>query len=162
MKMFSGLTVVACLMLGTLPAQACGVAHGGGCGGESFEDLDKNHDGVVSKKEFDAYHAARFKELDANHDGKLTPEEMGGEDGMAPCDMSLDERFEDADIDHDGTLSKDEAEIGMPALFEHFDEFDTNKDGKISKDELYARLKAAHEHAPAREGLEKMAPAPKK
>lgn len=159
MKAFSGLIVAAGLLVSAPLVHACG---GGHCG-ESFEELDANHDGKISKKEFDAFHNKRFKELDANHDGKITPEEMdaGGDEPMEPCEVSFDERFEESDINHDGVLSRDEAEIGMPVVFNHFDEFDANKDGKISKEELDASLKRMHERAHERQGLDRIAPGKK-
>ncbi len=157
MKVFSGLIVAGCLLCAAAPVQACDVKHRGECDSDVFKQMDKNGDGAISKKEFDAFHNAQFREMDANKDGKITLEEMDVEHHKMkePCKVSLDERFDESDINHDGALSKDEAEIGMPALFAHFDEIDTNKDGKISKDELAVSMKKMHERHERRD-LEKM------
>jgi Ca2+-binding EF-hand superfamily protein len=155
MKAFSNLIVAACLLCAAPLVQACDPKHRGECDGEMFRQMDKNGDGAISKKEFDAYHSAQFKKLDLNHDGKITPEEMdAAHEKMAEkCDVrsdkdheSFEERFDETDIIHDGALSKDEAEIGMPMLFAHFDEIDANKDGKITKEEVAASMKKMHEH----------------
>ncbi len=164
MKAFPGIIVAGCLLCAAPLVQACDPQHHGECAGEMFKQMDKNGDGTVSKKEFEAFHAARFKELDANKDGKLVLDEMeaGHHAKMQePCDVSFDQRFDESDINHDGALSKDEAEIGMPMLFAHFDKFDTNKDGKISKDELAASMKKMHENMREKQGIEKMSPAGK-
>jgi Ca2+-binding EF-hand superfamily protein len=155
MKVFSKLILAGSLACAAPLVQACDVKHHGECGGSMFKEMDKNGDGAISKKEFDAYHSAQFKKLDLNHDGKITPEEMDAmHEKMADkCDVKsdkghegFDERFDETDINHDGALSKDEAEIGMPMLFKHFDEIDANKDGKITKEEVADSMKKMHEH----------------
>ncbi len=152
MKAFSGLIAAGCLACTVSLAQAC---DHGGHGGMYLQEMDKNGDGVVSKKEFDAFHNAQFKELDANHDGKVTAEEMDAayKKMTDKCDVkrdkgdvSFEDRFDETDINNDGLLSRDEAEIGMPMLFARFDEIDTNKDGKLSKEEVAASMKKMHEH----------------
>lgn len=147
MKVFSKLLAAGCL-LGAAPlVQACDVGHHGEHGNCYFNQMDKNGDGAVSKKEFDAFHDEHFKALDANHDGKLTQDEMEGGHGKAGMhDVDpFDRRFDESDINHDGALSRDEAEIGMPMLFAHFDEFDTSKDGKITKAEVIDSMQKMHE-----------------
>jgi Ca2+-binding EF-hand superfamily protein len=164
MKVFSTLIVAGSLLTIAPLAQACPARHHGGHEGPCLQELDKNKDGVVSKKEFEAFHAARFKEMDANKDGKLTEEEMdsgmdsGMESKMEHHRMKemgqdpFDRRFDEVDINHDGGLSKDEAEIGMPMLFKRYDEIDANKDGKITKEEVIESMKKIHEQAPAPQG----------
>jgi len=41
-----------------------------------FNKMDTNHDGYVSKKEYDVYMRKMFKQADTNHDGMLTLEEI--------------------------------------------------------------------------------------
>lgn len=144
MKVFSQLIVAASLLCAAPLVQACNGKVCAKCGGAVFKQMDKNSDGAISKKEFEAFHGARFAELDANKDGKLVAEELDaahrGMPGRADAGMEL--RFDEVDINRDGLLGKDEAEIGMPMLFRHFDELDTNKDGKLSKDELPDHMQA--------------------
>ena len=42
---------------------------------EMAEKADTNHDGTITRAEFDAAVKARFDTADTNHDGKLTPAE---------------------------------------------------------------------------------------
>ncbi|MBU1426877.1 MAG: hypothetical protein KKH12_02005 [Gammaproteobacteria bacterium] len=146
MKMFSRMIVAGCLLCAAPLVQACDVKNGE-CGGESFEALDKNADGAISQKEFEAFHGALFRKMDKSGDGKLTRQELDGvHEKMADkCDVSFDKRFDEVDIDNDGGLSKDEAEIGMPYLFKRFDKIDANKDGKFSKEEVTGYMKKMHE-----------------
>lgn len=44
-------------------------------GERMFSMLDTDHNGSVSRAEFDRRFAERIERLDANHDGKITPEE---------------------------------------------------------------------------------------
>jgi len=152
MKGFAKLIATASLLCAAPLVQACDVMYHGGYGGDIFKEMDKNGDGVVSKKEFDAFQHAYFKAMDANHDGKITRDEMDVARGNLAdkCDTSFENRFDEVDINHDGLLSKDEAEIGMPEIFTRFDEFDANKDGKLSKEEIASGLKKLHENMPAK------------
>jgi Ca2+-binding EF-hand superfamily protein len=148
MKALTGLIVAGCLACAAPLAQACDGKYCATYGGVHMKDMDKNGDGAISKKEFDAFHGQRFKDMDANKDGKVSQDEMGALHGKMmekARPMMFEERFEEVDINHDGALSKDEAEIGMPMIFAHFDEYDANKDGKISKDEVAARMQQMHE-----------------
>ncbi len=155
MNAFSRLIITGSLLCAAPLALACDVGHHGDYGDYMFKEMDKNGDGAISKKEFDAFHNAQFKRFDLNHDGKITQAELdSAHDKMVDkCDVhadkgryeDFDERFDESDINHDGALSKDEAEIGMPMLFAHFDEIDANKDGKITKEEVAAGMKKIHE-----------------
>ena len=77
-----------------------------------FEQLDANHDGVVTQDEVDAFTklmgsnprmAARvtklFADADANHDGKVS---------AAEAKARADAAFDTADANHDGILSPEE------------------------------------------------------
>lgn len=41
-----------------------------------FDGMDKNHDGIVTRKEYEEYSRNWFRQADANHDGKLTRDEF--------------------------------------------------------------------------------------
>jgi len=148
MKRIPVLIAVGSLMVAAQQASACPGkphGHGGGCppmGGSYMQQMDKNGDGAISRKEFDAFHADRFKEMDANKDGKIDSKELDAlRDEMwnnvrSRMHMSIEQHFDAADTDKDGALSKEEAKQGMPILYDRFDENDANKDGKITKDEV--------------------------
>jgi Ca2+-binding EF-hand superfamily protein len=166
-KAISSLIVASCTVIAASAAWACEPMHKGQPCGKFFEVMDTNHDGAISKKEFDAFHGKHFKELDANHDGKITQEEMEEAHphmhdhghGHMQGDMLINRRFEAADVNHDGALSRDEAK-SMPMLSEHFDEIDTNKDGKVTQEELKAMMEG--HRAENQGGNGDKAPAPEK
>mgnify|MGYP001028555573 CR=1 FL=1 len=148
MKRISVLIAAGSLMAAAQQASACpGKPHGygDGCppkGGSYVQQMDKNGDGAVSRKEFDAFHAERFKEMDANKDGKIDSKELDAtrdemrDNVRSSMHMSIEQHFDAADTDKDGALTKEEAKQGMPILYDRFDENDANKDGKITKDEV--------------------------
>lgn len=147
MNKFVALIAAGGLMALAQQASACpGKAHGSNdacpTGGGMVQQMDKDGDGAVSLKEFNAFHAERFAAMDTNKDGKVTGEELDGlHQGMpgqmkSMHHMSIEQYFDAADANHDGALSREEAEKGMPILFARFDENDANKDGKITKDEV--------------------------
>ena len=113
----------------------------------TFKKLDTNGDGVISKKEFNAYNAKHFKELDINKDGKLTLEELQGGHtqgmGHGNATTHLDQRFNAADINHDDGLDREEAK-NMPMLAMYFDEVDANKDGKVTRQEYFDAMPLLH------------------
>lgn len=122
--------------------------------GDIFSEADTNHDGVVSKKEFNAYYtkhnAKHFAELDTNHDGKLTADEMQGSSPQKKPEVitsggtaHLDSRFAAADVNHDGGLDKEEA-VNMPMLSKYFDEVDSNHDGKVTRQEYFDAMPILH------------------
>jgi EF hand len=121
--------------------------------GDIFSEADTNHDGAVSKKEFNAYYtkhnAKHFSELDANHDGKLTANEMQGNPPPQPPVATsggtahLDNRFAAADANHDGGLDKEEA-VNMPMLSKYYDEVDSNHDGKVTRQEYFDAMPILH------------------
>lgn len=138
----------------TVLAGACGVAtaqgapdaarHQGpghhGRGGMIMQ-ADANHDGVLTRQEFDAGNAAMFARLDTNHDSFLTRDEhgrigfYGGGRGHFGGFM-----LARADANHDGNVSRDEFLAGP---LERFNRLDTNHDGVIEASEMPQR----HAHA---------------
>jgi Ca2+-binding EF-hand superfamily protein len=133
--------------------------HGGGM----MMAADTNHDGVITRAEYDAQAADRFAKLDANGDGQVSPDEMkaamgrmrGGQDGAAPHPAAQGpmghHRHGDLmtrlDTNHDGRISRDEMRAQADA---RFDKLDTNHDGFIDKAELDAA------HAKMKERFSKM------
>lgn len=141
----------SCLVLAASAPQAMADdgMHHGDFASSMFDQMDANHDGVVTKKEFDDFHDKKFKEMDANHDGKITREEMEAFHQKVSGQMreqmreQFKKRFEEADANHDGALSKEEAKK-MPFVAEHFDEIDANHDGKVTMDEIEVAMKKMH------------------
>ena len=108
---------------------------------------DANHDGNISRAEFDAARAARFTQMDANHDGSLQASERpqwGGGDhppaaapaGGAPPAMR-------GDTNGDGVLSRAEFDAQGAAMFGRLD---ADHNGTISAAEITAmqQQRAAH------------------
>lgn len=113
-----------------------------------FDGMDKNHDGTVSRQEFDAEHGHDGPppspgmgpdgdhhdgdRMDGPHGASMGGEHRGG--GMGGAMMFL----RGADTNHDGKITRAEYDASVKM---HFDGMDTNHDGQLSKDER----KAAHE-----------------
>lgn len=121
------------------PAQAQSEHQGGGGGRRMLEAADANHDGSISRAEFNAAHAARFAEMDANHDGSLSQDERpqwggrrGGGDASATPAANRPNR---GDANGDGVISR--AEYDAQGA-QQFDRMDANHDGNITQDEMQA------------------------
>jgi hypothetical protein len=140
----------------------------------TFEQLDANHDGVVSKAEFDAWRAAHPIVGRPMPDGAPGDDIRGpgGWEGGMPHEMMWRHMrgMEDhrgprldlaaADTDHDGKISWAEFQAAAAAhLKAHFDELDANHDGFIEKDELPGRGHH-HRHYEGRDEKATAIPAP--
>src|SRR5690349_10919114 len=103
---------------------------------------DTDHDGRVSRAEYDAAAAQRrsdwFDKLDLDKDGYITQEEMNKarETRRANLRGRMDERFKEADTNSDGQLSLDEVQAKLPRLAPRFGDLDKDKNGLLSKEEL--------------------------
>ena len=134
-----------------------------------FFEADANHDGAVSRAEFDAFRTAEFARLDANHDGSVSREERraahpeghghhgqhdgdcgrGGPGGREWGEGRHGDHLERADANHDGNITREEFLAGPTRMF---DVLDANHDGVISADErASARQRMDGERREARE-----------
>jgi Ca2+-binding EF-hand superfamily protein len=128
-------------------AAALGVAlaqDGQGRGGRlaaMFAMADTNHDGAVSRAEFDAARAARFEQLDADHNGVLSASEMPHWGGPQAAASGHGVR---GDANNDGSVSRAEWDAESARMFARLD---TNNDGSISPAEQQAaeeRMQSMH------------------
>jgi Ca2+-binding EF-hand superfamily protein len=91
--------------------------------------VDADHDGKISKAEFDAEGAKLFAKLDENGDGKIAQNEMpqrhwarfGGK------------MFDRMDADGDGKVTKSEFQAAGEKMFQRMDK---NGDGTVEKSEM--------------------------
>ena len=103
---------------------------------------DTDHDGRVSRAEYDAAASQRrsdwFDKLDLNKDGYIAQDEMqkARETRRANMRGHMDEKFKEADANGDGQLSLDEVQAKMPRLADHFGDLDKDKNGLLTKEEL--------------------------
>jgi hypothetical protein len=131
--------------------------HDGDMHPPTFEDLDTNHDGMVSKAEFDSWRAAHPMPGHPGQDGDGKGDWHGphGGWGMYRERMWMHMRemdryhhggfgrhldFDAADTDHDGKISWAEFQAAADKhLKDRFDKLDKNHDGFIEKEELHGR-----------------------
>ncbi|MFV1527891.1 MULTISPECIES: EF-hand domain-containing protein [unclassified Phaeobacter] len=111
----------------------------------SFEEMDTNGDGQVTRSEMEGLREARFAAADADGDGKLTLAEME-KAAEARAKTRAAAMLERMDANKDGALSLDE--LPKPRrIGKMFDRADANDDGAISKDEFEAaRAKLRDRH----------------
>ncbi|MBO9413814.1 MULTISPECIES: EF-hand domain-containing protein [unclassified Ruegeria] len=100
----------------------------------TFQELDANSDGQVTKEEMLAHRSKRFTDADTNGDGQLTIEEMQAA-GQKRVNDRVTKMFEKHDANQDGSLSQDE--LPKPRRADKmFDRIDANSDGSISEQEF--------------------------
>lgn len=91
--------------------------------------IDTNHDGMVSRDEWNAFQEKMFAALDKDHSGKLDKKEFMTPNREAVAfataayvrGLQSDEVFTKIDADHDGTISHDEFIAYHNKLFEMMD-----------------------------------------
>ena len=113
--------------------------------GASFDKMDADKDGKISRDEYLKTHDERFKKFDVNGDGYLTQEEVKetagqmSEEAKKKAIQKAKMRFDAIDTDKDGKISKAEwmsAHPNRPEAETVFDEIDTDGDGYLTKKEL--------------------------
>ncbi len=104
--------------------------------GPSFQEMDTDKDGKLSRQEVDAAAEKVFKEADKDRDGYLSEQEFKAIQGARS-------KFKDLDKNRDGKLSMDELGKSADRRFQHLDR---NKDGSL--DGLERNVRRAPEVSP--------------
>ncbi|HUD90832.1 hypothetical protein [Sphingobium sp.] len=100
-------------------------------GSAFIHDYDADHDGQVTRAEFDAGRVARFKASDANGDGWLSAEEYVGEyHARLEQQLAVSDRSEDK--------KTEERQRQMRQAHVRFGVLDKDKDGKMTQAEYDA------------------------
>jgi len=112
---------------------------------EMMHKIDTNHDGMVSKAEWDAYQAKLFGMIDADNSGALDSKEFTqahrndvvslATGGYANA-LRTPEMFAKIDADHDGQVSREEFLAFQGKLF---DMMDTGKTHMLDQNEFFGR-----------------------
>jgi Ca2+-binding EF-hand superfamily protein len=107
----------------------------------SFQAMDANHDGTVSRDEHAAAAKKMFGVMDANADGKATAAEMDAAHERVTGqkakkgDMTSAEKIKVIDKDADGVLTLEEHAAGSRTMFAAMD---ADKDGALTPAEMSA------------------------
>jgi len=96
-----------------------------------FDEMDANHDGVVTREEYIAYQKKRFDEFDTNHDGKIDAKEIASSPPLMERNLKTAERMvREWDKNGDGIVSAEEFKA---AATERFARQDKEGTGKITR-----------------------------
>jgi len=106
-----------------------------------FDRVDVNHDGVITREEFNRAQQSLFDRMDVNHDGVISRAEFNrahqaGPNVQAGLSQSL---FERVDVNHDGVITREEFNRAQQSLF---DKLDVNHNGVISREEFIRAYEA--------------------
>ncbi len=100
----------------------------------SFQELDANGDGQVTKAEMEAHRAQKFTKADTDGDGKLSVQEMQAA-AQAQANARAAAMFERHDANKDGFLTDDE--LPKPRRADKmFDRIDADGNGSLSEEEF--------------------------
>lgn len=100
----------------------------------SFQQLDTNGDGQITKEEMEAHRTQMFTSADANGDGKLSVEEMQAE-AQKKANERVSDMFARHDANKDGFLTSDE--LPKPRRADKmFDRIDADGNGSLSEQEF--------------------------
>jgi hypothetical protein len=102
----------------------------------AFDNADADRDGVITRGEFAAARMARFSQMDRNHDGAVSKADFKRIARFRPeAAARLDMLIAEADANHDGKATHAEmAAAPMPI----FDRADANRDNRVDKAERAA------------------------
>lgn len=101
-----------------------------------LDQIDTNHDGTVSRAEYQAWVDARFAKLDANGDGRVDADEIAASPQVAQRVHRRAGRFIDRyDTSGSGSVSKADFEAKEMARFDHL----AGGSGTVDADQLLPR-----------------------
>jgi hypothetical protein len=93
-----------------------------------FDEMDANHDGVVTREEYIAYQKKRFDEFDTNHDGKVDAKEIASSPPLMERNLKTAERMvKEWDKNGDGVVSAEEFQAAAADRFARQDKEGTGK-----------------------------------
>jgi len=96
-----------------------------------FDEMDTNHDGVVTREEYVAYQKKRFDEFDSNRDGKIDAKEIASSPPLMERNLKTAERMiKEWDKNGDGVVSAEEFQA---AAADRFARQDKDGTGKITR-----------------------------
>ncbi len=130
---------------------------------QAFHALDTDKSGSLSRAEIEQNApalAASFDQIDANHNGALSGKEFKNAIvAAAKRQREFSENLAKADKDKNGKLSRDEAKA-LPNISAHFDEIDSNRDGELVLKEIADYVRAKSSKGSARNAAASATPAP--
>ncbi len=131
-----GLTVLGFIMAsGAAFADDNGEGKGKHMDRPSFEEIDTNGDGQLTKAELAAVRAAKFAERDTDGNGELSIEEMTA-DREVKDESRMERKFEFMDKDSSGGISLAEMSPNDDRIEKRFVMMDADENGTISEDEF--------------------------
>jgi Ca2+-binding EF-hand superfamily protein len=129
LRLFAAFLILCAAPHGTCGAQALPETAEG-----RFNALDANHDGLISKYEYDSDTA--FAAMDSNHNNRISAAEVQGILGpQQEGTPSASQRVGVADMNGDKELSDEEL---RRTLESRFNWLDTNRDGSVDLPEMTA------------------------
>lgn len=127
-------TVAVFLLLAITSPASAQLRREGGQG--AFDAADVNHDGIVTRSEFQSYRQKMFDRLDRNGDRVVSPADFPRLAGARPeLYRRLTEALDGADLNNDGAVSRDELAQSPMRMF---DRADANRDGQVTAAEAQA------------------------
>lgn len=102
----------------------------------TFESLDADQNGEISRAEMQASRASHLLRADTNGDGQLSLEELEAQ-GAERAKAGAERMMSQLDTNEDGALSQEEM-LGGQRATRRFDRVDRDGDGVISQSEFEA------------------------
>jgi hypothetical protein len=113
-----------------------------------FDKIDANHDGVISRAEYQAWVDSRFAKLDSNGDGVVDADEVASSQAAAERVQKRADGFvRRYDTTGNGQVTKADFEAKE---MQHFDRLSNGAD-TVTQDQ-FAAARGQHRHAPQADG----------